>query len=86
MSKNIFNCYGLKTPYHIVISSPTVGKIAITKEIIDKINQSLPFPIIIKPINSGSSLGVSVVTKSADLEEALKKSFAHSPFLMVKNT
>ncbi len=77
MSKNIFNNYGLKTPKHIIINKDE-------NDLVNKINESLPFPIIIKPINSGSSIGISFVNKIGDIKNALKKSFSHCPKLMVE--
>jgi D-alanine-D-alanine ligase len=77
MAKEIFSCQGLKTPHHILINQNESGLAA-------KINQSLPFPIIIKPIKSGSSLGISFVNKIGDINEGLQKSFEHSPDLMVE--
>lgn len=82
MSKNVFEKYGLKTPHYIIAEKNNDSEI--TKEIIEKINESLPFPIIIKPINSGSSLGISFVEKASDIKKALQKSFEHSPRLIVE--
>jgi D-alanine-D-alanine ligase len=79
MSKDIFSRSGLKTPHHIVIQ-----KDEDENNLVSKINQNLPFPIIIKPINSGSSLGVSFVDNVKQVKAALKKSFMHSPKLMVE--
>lgn len=81
MSKDIFNRHGLKTPHHILIEEDERG---ITEETINKVNENLPFPIIIKPINSGSSLGTSFVSKIGDVEKALKKSFEHSSRVMAE--
>jgi D-alanine-D-alanine ligase len=82
MSKDIFNRSGIKTPYHIIIEkneeSGVMGKM------INKINESLPFPVIIKPIKSGSSLGVSFVDNVRKLKSALEKSFEQSPRLIVE--
>ncbi len=77
MSKDIFNRYGFKTPHHILINENE-------KNLVSKINQSLPFPIIIKPIKSGSSLGISFANKVGEIKESLEKSFRHSPDLMVE--
>jgi D-alanine-D-alanine ligase len=92
MSKNVFNNAGLKTPHHImVVASPATRRegvndtdYIVTDEMIGEINESLPFPIIIKPINSGSSLGVSFADNLGQVKNALKKSFKHSPQLMVE--
>lgn len=87
MSKNIFNRYGLKTPHHILVKASEMGaegEYLVTEEMIKEINESLPFPIIIKPVSSGSSLGISVVSKPTDLIGALKRSLTHSPNLLVE--
>ncbi|OHB07577.1 MAG: hypothetical protein A3I19_00380 [Candidatus Zambryskibacteria bacterium RIFCSPLOWO2_02_FULL_38_13] len=77
MSKNIFNHAGLKTPHHIMVDTSS-------RDAVSQINESLPFPIVIKPINSGSSLGVSFADNAGQIKNALKKSFKHSPKLMVE--
>jgi len=77
MSKNIFNHAGLKTPHHIMVDTSS-------RDAVSQINESLPFPIVIKPINSGSSLGVSFADNAGQIKNALKKSFEHSPKLMVE--
>ena len=79
MSKNIFNNYGLKTPHYIIVNADENED-----NLMDRIDKGLPFPVIIKPINSGSSLGISYVEKASQIKDALKKSFEHSPKLMVE--
>ena len=82
LAKDIFSLAGLKTPHHIIVEKND-NDIDL-KTIINKINESLPFPIIIKPINSGSSFGVSFVAVPSEIKEALINSFAHSPKLLVE--
>ncbi|MFA6269898.1 MAG: D-alanine--D-alanine ligase [Candidatus Paceibacterota bacterium] len=82
MSKNIFNKNGLKTPHHIFIEKSEDEDI--DKKMINTIYQSMPFPIIIKPVSSGSSFGISFVDKLGDLKEALKNSFKHSNKLLIE--
>jgi D-alanine-D-alanine ligase len=83
MSKNVFKLNGLKTPHHMLVSAES-GSEAALDEIVNKINLNFSFPIIIKPISSGSSLGVSFVDRIGGIKEALKKSFEHSPKLLVE--
>src|SRR3989344_3949429 len=82
MSKNILNNHGLKTPHHIIIQKSEDS--SITKKMMNMVNEGLPLPIIIKPVSSGSSLGVSFVDKIGDIKNALKESFKHSPKLLVE--
>lgn len=73
LAKNLFKKFGIKTPSFVVVKKEEPIFSAI-----DKIFYELPFPIIIKPANSGSSLGVSVVFKKSDLPEALHNAFLYS--------
>ncbi len=83
MSKNVFRQAGLKTPHYILVESDGDEQVNRDK-MIDKIDQSLPYPMIIKPINSGSSLGISFVDRKNQLKEALQNSFEHSPKLIIE--
>jgi D-alanine-D-alanine ligase len=83
MSKNVFKQNNLKTPHHILISASD-GNNDVTDEMVKRINQNFSLPIIIKPINSGSSLGVSFVDKVGEIKSALRKSFEHSSRLLVE--
>lgn len=42
------------------------------------ISKNFRLPLVIKPINQGSSIGVSIVNKKSELKEALNKAFQHS--------
>jgi len=79
MSKDIFKRQGLKTPHHILINRDEV-----LNKTINKINESFLFPIIIKPMNSGSSLGINFVDRRDRIRDALLNSFKHSPNLIVE--
>jgi len=76
LSKNIFSQSGLKTPPAVVVEKmykdgDVVGELKIVKYISD----NLPLPIILKPINSGSSVGVFFVENLNDLRYTLRKAF-----------
>ena len=60
LSKNIFNKNGILTPPSFTIQS--FDKIKI-KKIIKKINNTFKFPVVIKPLNEGSSVGVFICNK-----------------------
>lgn len=85
MAKNIFSNHGLKTPHHIAVAKDEDNNDSvISRHMLDKINENLIFPIIIKPVSSGSSLGVSFVESIGQVKEALKNSFRHAPKLLVE--
>lgn len=45
---------------------------------IEKVFTSIPFPIIVKPVNSQGERGITKVTSKGELKDALEKSFAYS--------
>lgn len=82
LSKNLFKKLGLLTPHHLEVKIPE--SLEVNREIINNINENIIFPVIIKPIRSGSSLGVSFAQDLRSLREALEESSKHSRELMVE--
>lgn len=79
LAKNIFKSHGIKTPYHTVESNDKdVGEIA------RKLFNSFPIPAVVKPIASGSSVGVSIAYTFQGLTEALSKAFEYSDKVLVE--
>lgn len=77
MAKNIFLKNGLKTPSFLTVldnSEKTVGTI----------NENLLFPLIIKPVNSGSSIGVTVVKNTDQIKKALEDALKFSAKVLVE--
>lgn len=48
------------------------------------IDNSKKFPLVVKPVSSGSSIGLSIVEKREDFEAALKDSFNHDEEVLVE--
>lgn len=66
-SKRIFQAVGIPTPKFMEIN-PNAN----IAEQAERISRLFSFPIVVKPISEGSSLGVSIIDKAADLEKILK--------------
>jgi D-alanine-D-alanine ligase len=49
-----------------------------------KIISKLSFPIVIKPVDSGSSAGISIAKTANDLEAGLKEAFNHSETVLLE--
>lgn len=47
-------------------------KVTVTGENIDELIEITPLPVVVKPLNSGSSIGVSIVREKAALKKALE--------------
>lgn len=62
LSKHLYERHGIRTSPFVVLTP-------------DQPDCPLPFPLVIKPINEGSSLGVYVVHHAAELDRALTQTF-----------
>ena len=60
ISKKIFKKYKIISPKYLFFKNQVSGK---SKKIFQKINKYFKFPVVIKPINEGSSVGVFICNK-----------------------
>ena len=67
ISKKIFRKNKIITPKHIIYSFDKKNL-----ELVNKINKELKFPVVVKPINEGSSVNVFICTKK-NINQILKK-------------
>ena len=79
LAKYAFKQQGIKTPIHI-----TLSKIEATEEKLHDIFRSFPFPNVVKPLSSGSFLGISIVKTFQDLKNAVEKAFEYSPVALIE--
>ncbi len=63
-SKQIFESAGIPTPRYLKLD-PEIT--------VEKIVAHFPFPLVLKPISEGSSLGVSIIKSEAELAKALAR-------------
>lgn len=52
--------------------------------ILNKIDATIGFPLIVKPVNLGSSVGISKVNAREELKAALDLAFAYSEYILVE--
>ncbi len=76
LAKQEFKKVGIKVPIDIVLEKDNYN--------IAEIFQSFPMPVIVKPINAGSSLGMSLSRTVNDLEGAIQKAFEISDKILVE--
>lgn len=76
LAKQEFLRAGLKTPISMVLKKDNYD--------VREIFNTFPMPAIVKPINLGSSVGVSLVKSGIELEEALKKIFEYADKALVE--
>ncbi|MBL3588775.1 MAG: D-alanine--D-alanine ligase [gamma proteobacterium endosymbiont of Lamellibrachia anaximandri] len=54
------------------------------RAIIDRIQSKLGYPVVVKPANLGSSIGISVAASKAELEEAIENAGQYDPSILVE--
>lgn len=79
LTKEMLAKFGIKMPKHTLIDDVTRAE-----EQAHQIFRSFPLPVVVKPATSGSSVGVSIVKKFADLVPAIESAFEHSPVVMIE--
>lgn len=55
-----------------------------TKDIIKEIEQSIEYPVIVKPINLGSSIGIVVAKNEEELEDAIEDAFTYARKILIE--
>ena len=55
-----------------------------SKTITQRINTSIGFPLIVKPVNLGSSIGISKVNNENDLNAAIENAFSYSDSVLIE--
>ncbi|MCD6184678.1 MAG: D-alanine--D-alanine ligase [Deltaproteobacteria bacterium] len=77
VSKQLYKCSGIPVPPYIVINHNT-------KINSDDCIKRLDLPIIVKPVNGGSSLGMSIVYEKNKLQKAIDKAFEHDNTILLE--
>jgi len=78
ISKKIFKKNKISTPKFIKYSFDKKNL-----ELVDKINKELKFPVVVKPINEGSSVNVFICTKK-NINQILKKMRSYKEVMIEK--
>lgn len=79
LTKSFLEREGIQTPKYLVISKDDYRP-----DIAIKLFREFPQPAVIKPLSSGSSVGVSISKDFFTLEEALKKAFEVSDQVLIE--
>ena len=78
LSKELFEAFHIPTPRAGLLQS--ADSLASNREKVELIG----YPVIVKPVSEGSSIGVYKVTTREELEEALKSAFQYGETLLVE--
>jgi D-alanine-D-alanine ligase len=83
LSKKAFEAIGIKTPRHKEISKDRI--INDMQRIIREAFETIHLPVIVKPINGGSSFGTHLVRTYPELEKALLDASKYSENIMIED-
>ena len=76
-SKKLYEQAGLQVPaYMAVTKNDSVDPETYVRQI--------GLPLVVKPLNAGSSVGISIVNTQADLQEALEDAFVHDNSVLIE--
>ncbi len=79
MSKDFFIKANLKTPKSIIVRS-----FENLKNKIVEIMRAFPLPYVVKPVSSGSSVGITLVKELIFLEKAIEKALEHGDAVLIE--
>ena len=82
LTKEILKAAGIKSPYWKELSSAEALRDPIRAA--ESLFNSFTFPAVIKPAQSGSSVGVSIVQNKKDIVEALLEAAKHGDVILVE--
>ena len=80
-TKNILECAGIPVAPGFFFTKGEAGDVEAINE---KIKSSFGYPVVVKPSNAGSSVGVSLVETEAELPEAIKIAVAEDRRILVE--
>ncbi len=86
MDKAVFKCV-LRTagiPVLDCVKFSAREYVEYNKNILSRIKNAIGFPLIVKPVNLGSSVGISKVNGEEELDDAIQNAFSFSPTVLVE--
>lgn len=78
-AKEVFARHGIRTPHHVVL-----GVADDLDARLVALFRTMPLPLVIKPVNAGSSIGVSIVHGFEHLLDAVCGAFQHASQVLVE--
>ncbi|MDO8886932.1 D-alanine--D-alanine ligase [Candidatus Oleimmundimicrobium sp.] len=81
-TKRIFKAEGIPTPDFQVFTHRSFQ--ANKQEIIDDLPKKLGLPLVIKPVNEGSTIGMSIIKEKENLPEAIETAFEYDEEVLVE--
>ncbi|PIT85627.1 D-alanine--D-alanine ligase, partial [Candidatus Micrarchaeota archaeon CG10_big_fil_rev_8_21_14_0_10_59_7] len=75
LSSRLFRAHGMNIPDFVVVSK---------HDNLNRLKVAFDFPVVVKPVNRGSSVGISIVRKETEVISALESAFRFSRDAMIQ--
>lgn len=82
-TKIVVNTLGIRQAEYVAVRKRELSDM---KSVIDKVENTLKYPVFVKPSNAGSSCGVSKAQNGEELEKALNKAAEYDRKILVEET
>ena len=82
-TKIIVDTLGIRQAKYVGIHRKELGQM---EEVLNRVEDALPYPVFVKPSCAGSSKGVNKASNRAELENALKEAACHDSKILVEET
>ncbi|MEA2341570.1 MAG: D-alanine-D-alanine ligase [Solirubrobacteraceae bacterium] len=83
LAKHAMRDAGLPTPDSFAFSETAFKELG-AGEALDRIEERLAFPLVVKPTNQGSALGIKFAATAADVPAALVAAFSYGPRVLLE--
>jgi D-alanine-D-alanine ligase len=83
LAKHAMRDAGLPTPDFFAFSETAFKELG-AGEALDRIEERLAFPLVVKPANQGSALGIRFAATAADVPAALVAAFSYAPRVLLE--
>ncbi|MDO5700536.1 MAG: D-alanine--D-alanine ligase [Bowdeniella nasicola] len=83
VSKSVLKANNIPTPEFALLPQALFRQLG-ASGILAAVRDSLGLPLVVKPDDGGSALGVSLVTEEADLPSAMVSCFAYSDYALIE--
>lgn len=82
-TKIVVNTLGIRQAEYVAVRKRELSDM---KNVLDKVENTLKYPVFVKPSNAGSSCGVSKAQNGEELEKALNKAAEYDRKILVEET
>ncbi|MCR2033310.1 D-alanine--D-alanine ligase family protein [Anaerofustis stercorihominis] len=84
IAKRIFRSVGIPVVDDVLVFNTDIETDKLLTDTLDRCEETLPYPMFVKPVNMGSSVGISKAKDRASLKEALLKAVKFDTKILVE--